>query len=170
MNGRAGEYGCKGAREQGRSIPALTRPISPFPKPPSSPAQKGQAMAETAIFAILAVIMGFGLLTWIPLHRARTVATATAYACAQFLSQSPNPERAARNALQIAESTLGADWSATMGMQYQVNVQAGFPGGAGVCTVQYQAPVLFRGLGFIGPEWSTEQYISRSETWKARWQ
>jgi len=126
-------------------------------------------MAETAIFATLAVIMGFGLLTWIPLHRARTVATAMAYACAQFLSQSPNPEWATRNALQIAESTLEADWSATMGMQYQVNVQAEFPGGAGVCTVQYQAPVLFRGLGFIGPEWSTEQYISRSETWKARW-
>ena len=158
------KQGSQGAWEHG------CKEFSPAPPHPISSAQSGQTMAETAIFAILAVIMGFGLLTWIPLHRAKTLATATAYACAQFLSQSPNPERAARNALQIAESTLEADWSATMGMQYQVNVQAGSPGGAGICTVGYQAPVLFRGLGFISPEWSIEQYISRSETWKARWQ
>ena len=48
--------------------------------------ERGQALAETALFAMLAVIMAFGLLAWIPTHRARTAATAAAYACSQFLS------------------------------------------------------------------------------------
>ncbi|MBK7320873.1 hypothetical protein [Candidatus Villigracilis affinis] len=38
--------------------------------------ERGQALAETALFAMLAVIMAFGLLAWIPTHRARTAATA----------------------------------------------------------------------------------------------
>lgn len=53
--------------------------------------ERGQALAETALFAILAVLMAFGLLAWIPTHRARSAATAAAYACTQFLSQSPDP-------------------------------------------------------------------------------
>jgi hypothetical protein len=40
---------------------------------------------------VTAILMAFGLLTWIPAHRARTAATAAAYACAPFLSQSPDP-------------------------------------------------------------------------------
>ena len=38
--------------------------------------ERGQAMPETALFAILAILMAFGLLSWIPLHRARTAAAA----------------------------------------------------------------------------------------------
>ena len=53
--------------------------------------ERGQALAETALFAVLAILMAFGLLAWIPTHRARTAATAAAYACTQFLSQSPDP-------------------------------------------------------------------------------
>jgi hypothetical protein len=56
--------------------------------------ERGQALAETALFAMLAVLMAFGLLAWIPTHRARSAATAAAYACSQFLSQSPDPARA----------------------------------------------------------------------------
>ena len=67
--------------------------------------ERGQAMAETALFAMLAVILAFGLLSWIPTHRARTAATAAAYACAQFLSQSPDPARAENNARMIAWQT-----------------------------------------------------------------
>ena len=48
--------------------------------------ERGQAMPETALFALLAILMAFGLLSWIPTHRARTAATAAAYACSQFLS------------------------------------------------------------------------------------
>ena len=79
-------------------------------------------MAETALFAVLAVLMAFGLLAWIPTHRARTAATAAAYACTQFLSQSPDPARAQQNAVNIAWQTLNADWSATAGVQYRVQV------------------------------------------------
>ena len=78
--------------------------------------ERGQALAETALFAMLAVIMAFGLLAWIPTHRARTAATAAAYACSQFLSQSPDPSRARRNAVNVAWQTLDADWSATAGV------------------------------------------------------
>ena len=82
--------------------------------------ERGQALAETALFAMLAVIMAFGLLAWIPTHRARTAATEAAYACSQFLSQSPDPAHARSNAVNVAWQTLNADWSATAGVQYLV--------------------------------------------------
>lgn len=134
--------------------------------------ERGQALAETALFGTLAVIMAFGLLAWIPVHRARTAATAAAYACAQFLSQSPNTTRAAANARQVAWQTLEATWSATRGVAYRVAIIApSGPGQPGRCAVSFQAPTLFNGLLQIGEgAWSTEWFISRSETWKARWQ
>ena len=133
--------------------------------------ERGQAMAETALFGILAVFMAFGLLAWIPVHRARTAATAAAYACSQFLSQSPNTGRAAANAKRVAWKTLDATWSATRGVDYQVAVIApSGPGQPGRCSVSFHAPTLFNGLLRIGEGgWSTEWFISRSETWKARW-
>lgn len=133
--------------------------------------ERGQAMAETALFAVLAILLAFGLLAWIPAHRARTAATAAAYACAQFLSQSPDPARAQRNAMSVAWRTLNADWSATAGVQYRVSVQP--PSGAGEpgrCQVSFRTPTLFNGLlGLNQSEWSSEWFLSRSETWKARW-
>jgi hypothetical protein len=137
--------------------------------------EHGQALAETALFALLAVLMAFGLLAWIPTHRARTAATAAAtaaaYACSQFLSQSPDPSRAGRNAVNVAWRTLDADWSATAGVQYQVQVSApGGPGLPGRCLVSFQAPTLFNGLlGLNESGWNNEWFLSRSETWKARW-
>ncbi len=133
--------------------------------------EQGQAMAETALFAVLAILMAFGLLSWIPTHRARTAATAAAYACTQFLSQSPDPARAQRNAVKIAWQTLNADWSATRGVQYQVQVSPPTgPGLPGRCLVSFQAPTLFNGLlGLSSGAWHSEWFISRSETWKARW-
>ena len=134
--------------------------------------ERGQALAETALFAILAVLMAFGLLAWIPTHRARSAATAAAYACTQFLSQSPDPARAKRNAVNVAWKTLNADWSATGGVQYQVQVSPpSGPGLPGRCLVSFQAPTLFNGLlGLSAGGWNSEWFISRSETWKARWQ
>lgn len=134
--------------------------------------ERGQALAETAVFAILAILMAFGLLSWIPAHRARTAATAAAYACSQFLSQSPDPSKAGRNAVNVAWQTLNADWSATQGVNYRVEVSPpNGPGLAGRCMVSYQAPTLFNGLlGLSAGDWNTEWFISRSETWKARWQ
>ena len=137
-----------------------------------SRSERGQAMPETALFALLAVLMAFGLLSWIPVHRARTAATAAAYACSQFLSQSPDPTRAQRNAINVAWQTLNADWSATKGVNYRVQVSPpGGPGLPGQCLVSYQAPTLFNGLlGLSTAGWNSEWFISRSETWKARWQ
>lgn len=133
--------------------------------------ERGQAMAETALFAVLAILMAFGLLSWIPTHRARTAATAAAYACTQFLSQSPDPARAQQNAVKIAWQTLNADWSATRGVQYRVQVSSpSGPGLPGRCLVSFQAPTLFNGLlGLSSGYWHSEWFISRSETWKARW-
>jgi hypothetical protein len=135
------------------------------------PSERGQALAETALFAILSILMAFGLLSWIPLHRARTAATAAAYACTQFLSQSPDTARAQRNAATVAWQTLNADWSATHGVTYRVEISPpSGPGEAGRCAVSYQAPVLFQGLlESSRGDWSSEWFISRSETWKARW-
>lgn len=135
------------------------------------PSERGQALAETVLFGLLAVVMAFGLLSWIPAHRARTAATAAAYACAQFLSQSPNTARAAANARQVAWKTLDADWSATLGVAYRVQVYP--PGGPclpGRCDVSFRAPTLFNGLlGLSRGGWNTEWFVSRSESWKARW-
>ncbi len=133
--------------------------------------ERGQAMAETALFAVLAIVMAFGLLSWIPTHRARTAATAAAYACTQFLSQSPDTARAEQNALKIAWQTLNADWSATRGVQYRVQVSPpNGPGLPGRCLVSFQAPTLFNGLlGLSSSAWHSEWFLSRSETWKARW-
>ncbi|RJP48353.1 MAG: hypothetical protein C4583_14420 [Anaerolineaceae bacterium] len=133
--------------------------------------ERGQALAETALFAMLAVIMAFGLLAWIPAHRARTAATAAAYACSQFLSQSPDLSRARRNAVNVAWQTLDADWSATAGVQYRVQVSPpSGPGEPGQCLVSFQAPTLFNGLlGLSQSGWNSEWFISRSETWKAKW-
>lgn len=132
---------------------------------------RGQALAETALFAMLAVLMALGLLSWIPTHRARSAATAAAYACSQFLSQSPDPTRAQRNAITIAWNTLNADWSATAGVRYRVQVSPpSGPGLPGQCLVSFQAPTLFDGLLGQSPSgWNNIWFISRSETWKARW-
>jgi hypothetical protein len=137
--------------------------------PPRS--ESGQALAETAIFAIMAVLLGFGLLTFIPQHRARTVATSAAYSCAQFVSQSPNPTWAVYQAEAVARRTFEADWSGTLGVQYNVEVLApNGPGSAAGCVIFYHAPVFFNGLlGLHDPGWSAEWFISQSESWKARW-
>ena len=140
-------------------------------KTPYRKGERGQALAETALFAMLAVIMAFGLLAWIPTHRARTAATAAAYACSQFLSHSPDPARARNHAVKVAWHTLNADWSATAGVKYRVRVSPpSGPGLPGQCLVSYQAPTLFDGLlGLSQSGWNSEWFISRSETWKAKW-
>ena len=133
--------------------------------------EQGQALPETALFAVLAVIVIFGILALIPFHRTRTAAISASYACAQFLSQSPDPSKAAYNARRIAEHTLDGDWSATFGASYQVRV---YPpakrGQAGRCEVIWSAPVLFSGLLQLRAGAQTsEVFVSRSEAWKAKW-
>ena len=137
----------------------------------ASRSERGQALAETAIFSIMAVLLAFGLLAFIPLHRARTVATSAAYSCAQFVSQSPNPTWAVYQAEAVARRTFNADWSGTLGVQYDVQVLApNGPGSAAGCVIFYHTPVLFNGLlGLNDPGWSAEWFLSQSESWKARW-
>ncbi len=130
----------------------------------------GQALAEAALYAALVALLALGLLSWIPVHRARTAATAAAHGCAQFLSQSPNPAWAAWQARQAAQAALQGDWSATLGTAYQVSVAPPQgPGAPGGCAVYYQPPQLFGLTGIAGPKTSMEVFISRSEAWKARW-
>jgi len=58
--------------------------------------EKGQALVETAIMSVLAVLLLAGMLSLIPLGRARTAATSAALACAEFLSQTLTRFRPAR--------------------------------------------------------------------------
>jgi hypothetical protein len=106
----------------------------------------------------------------IVIHRARTLAVSAAYACAQFLSQAPNPEQAAQQAYDIADRTINADWSGLVNVQFRVEVFApAGPGAPGNCIVHYNAPFLYKGLFGIPDEWSAESFYSRSEVWKADW-
>lgn len=131
--------------------------------------ERGQAMAETALFSMVAVLMAFALISLIPIHRTRTVAAAAAYACAQFISQSPNPKWAAWSAYHVAHQTLDADWSATLGAKYQVEVAPpSGPGKPGGCVVRFLPPLLFNVFD-IRLQWDSEFFVSRSETWKAKW-
>jgi len=133
--------------------------------------EKGQALAETAIFSAMAVLLAFGLLTLIPVHRAHTAATSAAYGCAQFVSQSPNPNWAVWQAEQVARQTLEETWSGTPGVEYDVQVLApSGPGSQGGCAVSYRPTVLFNGLLELpDPGWRTITFLSQSEAWKARW-
>jgi hypothetical protein len=139
-------------------------------KAPFRRSECGQALVEAALYAALAALLALGLLSWIPVHRARTAATAAAHGCAQFLSQSPNPGWAAWQARQAAQAALDGDWSATLGTAYQVSVALPQgPGAPGGCAVYYRPPKLFGLVGIADPRASMEFFISRSEAWKARW-
>lgn len=133
--------------------------------------EKGQAMVETAVFSLLAVLLGFALLALIPLHRVRTAATAAAYACAQFVSQSADPIQAVDQAKAVGERTLDAYWSGTPGGQYEIQAwSTGGAGGQGGCTVFFRSQLMFNGLLKLNqPHWNRVDFMSRTETWKARW-
>jgi hypothetical protein len=133
--------------------------------------EKGQAMAEVSIFSLLAVLLGFALLALIPMHRTRTAATAAAYACAQFVSQSVHAEAAVAQAEQIAWQTISADWSGADRSTYQVRAwHSGRRGMESGCEVNFQSPILFNGLlGLANPGEGRVSFIARSESWKARW-
>ncbi|MEA3349871.1 MAG: hypothetical protein U9Q82_04545, partial [Chloroflexota bacterium] len=128
--------------------------------------ERGQALAETALFSVLAVILAFGVLTTISIHRTRTAAVTAAYACTQFISQSPNPSWAAYQASTVASKTLKADWSATLGADYKVVVfPPSGPGSSGSCVVHYRPPILFGHMFNTETQWSQQWFISRSEKW-----
>jgi Flp pilus assembly protein TadG len=137
---------------------------------PFSKSQSGQALAEMAVISVVAILLIFGTLSLIVLHRARSAAISAAYACAQFLSQSPEPLQAARQAINIANQTIQADWSGLVRVSFRVEVAApAGAGNAGSCSVYYNAPFLYNGLFGIPDEWSAESFFSRSEAWKADW-
>jgi hypothetical protein len=128
-------------------------------------------MAETAIFSSMAVFLAFAMLALIPLHRARSAAVSAAYSCAQFISQSPNPAWAAYQARRVALATLEADWSGTLGVEYEVQaLPADVPGGSAGCVVFFRPPLRFGGhFGIPQPGWSAKAFVSQAEAWKARW-
>lgn len=133
--------------------------------------ESGQALVETALFSVMVILLGLGMATLIPIHRARTAATAAALSCAQFIAQSPNPAWAAYQAEQVAWRTLDARWSGAAGAEYQVQVlpPAG-PGAAGGCAVLFKPYLPFGTLLGLGqPQWGMRSFVSLSESWKARW-
>jgi Flp pilus assembly protein TadG len=137
---------------------------------PFSRKERGQALAETAVISVVAILLIFGTFSLIVLHRARSAAISASYACAQFLSQSPDPRQAADQAYAIANQTVNADWSGLVNVKFRIDVSAPVgPGAAGNCTVYYNAPFLFNGLFGIPDEWAAESFYSRSEAWKAKW-
>ena len=131
--------------------------------------ERGQALAEFAAFAVLAVMVAMLAVSVIPIHRAKTSATTAAYACAQFLSQSRNPEKAAANARQIAQEVINQRWSGSGKSNFVVSVSppqgAGSPGS---CSVSYNVSTLF---GFFGLSDYSGRFtaISRSEKHKSLW-
>jgi hypothetical protein len=132
--------------------------------------ERGQALAEASVISVVAILMIFGTFSLIAQHRARTAAISASYACAQFLSQAPDPIQAAAQARTIAQRTLDADWSGLVGTSYRISVSAPpGPGEIGSCTVAYNSPFLFNGLFGIPDEWVEETFFSRSESWKADW-
>lgn len=133
--------------------------------------ESGQALAETAVFSLLALLLGFAVLALIPVHRARTAATAAAYACAQFVSQAADAGLAIHQAEDAAYRTIDSQWSGTRGAVFEVQAwHAGGPGAESGCTVEYDSPILFNGLlGFSGPGTGKVTFLARSEAWKAQW-
>jgi hypothetical protein len=132
--------------------------------------EKGQALAETAVISVLAILIIFGTFSLIVIHRARAAAISASYACAQFLSQSPNPVQAEQQAIDVANQTVNSDWSGLVNVQFRIQAApAAGPGAAGSCTVSYSAPFLYNGLFGIPTEWEAESFYSRSEAWKADW-
>ena len=132
--------------------------------------ERGQALAESAVTAMAAILLAFGTLSLIVLHRARTVSISASYACAQFLSQAPDPRQAAQQAYDIADRTVNSDWSGLLNVKFRIDVNAPAGSGApGKCAVYYNAHFLFNGLFGIPDEWAVESFYSRSEAWKAEW-
>jgi hypothetical protein len=129
--------------------------------------EKGQGLAETAIISVVAIILLAGTLSLIPLGRARTAATSAALACAELLSQNPDPAQASLAAYNAAETTLKSGWSGTGTTDYSISVTP--PGGIGqpgTCQVSWKVTLNFLPLTFGS---STEKFTSRSEKWKAKW-
>jgi len=132
--------------------------------------EKGQALAETAVISTVAILLIFGTFSLIVIHRARAAAISASYACAQFLSQSPDPTAAKQQATNVARETVDSDWSGLVNVQFSIQVSPPAGQGApGSCTVFYSAPFLFNGLFGIPTEWAAESFYSRSEAWKADW-
>ncbi len=134
-------------------------------------AERGQAMTEFALFAVLLVILALMLVSFIPSHRARTAATSAAYACAQFLSQSPDPAAAARAASDIAYQVLAGRWSGLRLARFGVSVSPhSGPGSQGSCSVSWTASTVFAHLlGGPGSVSGTVTAVSRSEKWRPNW-
>lgn len=132
--------------------------------------EKGQALAETAVISMVAILLIFGTFSLIVIHRARAAAISASYACAQFLSQSPDPVQAERQAAFVANQTVNSDWSGLVNVHFRIQVSPPAGHGApGSCTVFYSAPFLYNGLFGIPTEWVAESFYSRSEAWKADW-
>lgn len=132
--------------------------------------ERGQALVEVAIFSILLILIAYGLLSWVPVYRARSVANTAAYACAQFISQSADPARGVWMGETAAWETLNGDWSGSAGVSYGVaTVPPGGAGEPGVCAVSYRTPTWFGGLLGTESRQSVTWYASRGERWKARW-
>ncbi len=132
--------------------------------------QRGQAILEAALLAVVMFLVAMLGLTAVPLHRAHTAAISAVYACTQFITQYPNqPDKAARMGYEEAQRTLHGGWNALSKASFRLSA---FPpqkaGEAGSCSVTYSVTLLFDPLG-IGRHTRTLTLTGRSERWKAEW-
>lgn len=132
---------------------------------------RGQALAEFALFAGLLVVLALILISFIPIHRARTTASTAAYACAQFLSQSRDPANAAREASNIANQIIRNRWSGSTNAVFTLTITPhSGPGTQGTCTVSYKVSTIFGGI--IGDSATLSGRVtasSRAEVWRPLW-
>lgn len=131
--------------------------------------RRGQALIEIALAAAILLLLAAGAVAAVAAARARSQAISAAYACAAFLSQSPDPARAAWMAREAARRTLEADWSAAA-VDYEVRVLPGGPGAPGRCAVRWRARILLSQLlGLPGLADGEAAFVADTERWKARW-
>lgn len=134
--------------------------------------QRGQAMMEFALFATLAITMTWLFVRSIQIHRARTAAIASAYACTQYLISSPRTDLAAYNAITVAEKNLRSRTGIER-MEFTIRVNRGTTAQQAYCEVQYKASLLGFGWSELvknSPNKGKERFYAQTDSWKARWE
>jgi len=131
---------------------------------------RGQALAEAALVLVPLVFLAMLGVNGLMLHRARTAATAAAYACAQYVTQYPHrPQAAAAHGQAIAEQVVSGAWSALGQTHFRVSPVPGGPGEFARCSVRYEVRLLFAPPGLQPVQGNTIRFYGAGERWQGRW-
>jgi len=132
---------------------------------------RGQALAETALVIVPLVFLALLGVNVLMLHRARTAATAAAYACAQYVTQFPHrPAAAADHGASVAQQILSGAWSALGQTRFRVSpTPPGGPGEYGGCSVRYEVRLFFSPPGLKSVQGNVVRFYGAGERWQGRW-